>query len=189
MGIFPYQTPVEYNRMTRKIKHFDDFCALKGYVKLFDHGSGGNWMDSNGVHHRVSSAPWVGKNGKSYTDREEFRKDLGWYPCLIKDGVVYGWAEPRDLDNYKDPFEQERNFLLGLGYTYAKTGWRSDDYIKNINLEAAFYEKHGWLPRWQKDGEEFGEPELLVKLGYEYKGEPEFPVLVPSDFEKPKGWW
>lgn len=190
MGIFPYQTPVEHNRMSRSIKHFDDFCILKGYAKLFDNGWGPHpWQGTDGVTRTDSSRPWVGKNGKSYMDRELFRKDNGCYPGLIKDGICYGWYEPRELDHYKDPWQEEVQFLEGLGYTHARTGWRSADYIANINLERAFYEKNGWLPRWEKDGKEFGHPELLVELGYQYSGEPELPIVLPSDYEKPKGWW
>jgi hypothetical protein len=191
MGIFPYWTPVEYNRMKRKTQHFDDFCKLKGYAKLFDNGYGGaTYKDEAGFLRHDSSAPWLAKNGKTYTDRELFRKETGWYPYLIKEGVVYGWSEPRSLDGYKDPWEEEVRFLEAWGYRRGKPDFFPKDYIESIEVEGAFYEKNGWLPRWQDplDGDWWGHHELLVSLGYQYPGEPPFPVLIDSDFVRPKGW-
>lgn len=171
MGILPYQTPVENKRMDRSIQHFKDFCKLKGYEVLFDRGFGPH-----------PCSPWLGKNGKTYTDRELFRKDNGWYPYLIKDGVCYGWYEPATLDNYKDPYQEECKFLESQGYTHS--GDIIEDYIENINLQRAFYEKYGWLPRWKKDNVMEGHIELLLKLDYKYTGEPDYPVLLESEKDK-----
>jgi hypothetical protein len=187
MGIFPYQSPIEWNRMDRAIKHYNDFCKLRGYEVLFDHGSDGNWMDSNGVHHRISSKPWRGKDGKDYTDKEEFYKNNGWYPYYIKDGVCYGMFQPQKEDGYLDPWDEEVKFLTERGYKRLGDIF-SDDYIKNIGLSSDFYDKNKWMPRWEKDGKQYGHPELLVELGYQYTGFPDYPVLCPSDYGKPKGW-
>lgn len=188
MGIFPYHTPVEHNRMDRAIKHYDAFVKLRGYEVLFDRGCGPHpWQGTDGVTRTDSSRPWKGKNGKEYMDREEFRKDNGWYPYLIRDGICYGWYEPQYNDGYKDPWDEEVKFLTELGYKHLGDIF-SDDYMKNINLSSAFYNTHGWLPRWEKDGQRFGHPELLLKLGYEYTGIPAYPVIQMSDFETFKGW-
>ncbi len=181
MGILPYQTPVEHSRMNRRIQHFNDFCKLKGYEILFDRGWGPHpWQDEAGVTHTTTSRPWVGKNGQSYIDREQFRKDNGWYPYLIKDGVCYGWYEPKEIDGYIEPFEDECKFLEALGYGRLKEPL-SKDYIENNNLEDAFYKRYGWVPRWEINETMYGHEDLLVKHGYEYKGEPSLPLLTEAE--------
>lgn len=188
MGLFPYQTTVEHNRTMRDIRHFHEFCELKGYTKLFDSGFGPHpWQDADGMIRTESSRPWVGKNGKSYMDREEFKKDNGWYPYLIKDGVCYGMFEPKILENYIDPWEAEVKFLASLGYTRVPYGSLefSEDYDKNYDLSEKFYQDNGWFPRWIKDKKHFGHEELLLMYNYEYVGEPPFPTLIEED-KKPQ---
>lgn len=171
MGIFPFQTNVEHNRMHRHIQHFKDFCILKGYKELEINFPG----------------PWVGKNGKTYTNREEFRKDNQYYPCLIKDGICYGYYEPRYMKGteYKDPWDQEIKFIHKKGYKNLFQIF-SNDYLENINLEKEYFEKNGRLPRWEKDGKQYERVEILTLENYQYEGEPDYPFFLPSDLEKPK---
>lgn len=159
MGIFPYHTPYEWEAIDRSIKHYDFFCALRGYKKTFP-----------------SDGPWLAKNGKTYTNREEFRKDNGPYPFWEKDGISYGCYEVGEIEGYKRPHDEENKFLQQMGYKYLQGQHFSKDYMEDISLSEKFYKENGWLPRWKKDGKLYGHRELLISLGFKYDGEPEWNV-------------
>jgi hypothetical protein len=163
MGIFPYQTPVEHERMNRSIKHFKDFCTLKGYKEFITY-----------PYVPPLKGPFLAKDGKVYENGDDFYKGTGWYPGLVKDGVYYGWYEPAKLDGYVEPFEEECNFLKNKGYAVVRC--LTEDYIENNNLEEAHYKLHGYVPRWEKDGKTYGHEQLLRAEGYVYSGEPPLPI-------------
>ncbi len=163
MGIFPYQTPVERERMDRSIKHYKDFLTLKGYKEFITY-----------PYVPPLKGQFLAKDGKVYEDGDLFKKATGWYPSLVKDGVYHGFYEPQYNDGYIYPFYEECDFLQAKGYTRVKC--LTEDYMDNIELERSHYEEHGYVPRWEKDGKTYGHEQLLKSEGYVYSGEPPLPI-------------
>jgi hypothetical protein len=79
--------------------------------------------------------------------------------------------EPFYKDGYVNPWTSEVDFLKEKGYIPAKP--LSHDYLENNRLLEEFYNEHGYVPRWEKDGKTIGHEQALKLEGYIYKGEPE----------------
>lgn len=163
MGIPPYMTPAEVEKIDRDIAHYNKFYADKGYKSCYELSECKTYYKKR---HRFMSP-----EGVEYTTAEAFAKGHGWYPCLEKDGICYGLYEAGKIEGYVEPFYDEVAFLESKGFKrYSKK--LSDDYIDNNGLLEKFYEKHGYVPRWEKDGQTFGHEHLLIREGYVYPFNP-----------------
>lgn len=161
MGIFPYQTPEECKNMANHIQHYHDFCESLGYKNVYEINP------DNPNYYLKRIKPFKAPNGVEYVTAEEMYKGYGWYPGLEKDGICYGFYEIGRIHNYIDPFKDEAEFLEFKGYTRNFKGL-SEDYLENNKLLREYYEKYGFVPRWEKDGKFFGHEQLLEKENYKY---------------------
>lgn len=159
MGIPPYFSPEERQRMSECIAHYDKFVADLGYKNCYERNpEHPDWY--------LPREGFKAIDGVVYKTAEDFYKGHGWYPCLEKDGVCYGLYEIGKLLNYIDPWDDECNFLLSRGYVRAKP--LDEDHMECIKKTEKFYHMNGFCPRWTKNDELFGHEQLLISEGYKY---------------------
>jgi hypothetical protein len=162
MGIPPYMSPPERARIDGEIAHYKKFCVDKGYKNCYEY---------NGLGEAKPRHRFLSPEGIEYKTAEAFYKGHGCYPGYEKDGICYGLYEVGKIEGYVDPFYDEVAFLKSKGFIrYFKT--LSDDYMENNNLLEKFYKEHGYVPRWEKDGQTFGHEHLLIREGYVYPFNP-----------------
>ena len=164
MGLLPYTSPAERDRSRQHHKHYDNFLEVRGFKKC-----------------KLEKTLWqliFGKKYKAYTgvvydSIEEFRKKHGWFPDLIRDGIHYGFYEPKTLFHYIDPFVDEIGFLTLRGYKRFSLiqGDYHDDYFLSVETEKNYCEKHGFVPRWEKDGQYYDTEQALAREGYVYNSD------------------
>ncbi len=160
MGLFGYFSPEEYSRMKRDISHYKEFFTLHGYKDSYT-------IDPENSDRYLPRNSFITPEGIECKTADEFYKVHKWYPCLEKNGVCYGYWEPADIHCYVYPFQDEVKFLTDKGYA------RLDNHSYDLYLvQEQFYKENGYIPRWEKDGEQFGHGQLLKKEGYIYYGEP-----------------
>ncbi len=156
MGIPPYMTPEENRRAAERIAHYKAFVASRGYVSCYEPDP------SRPDRYLPRTRPFRAPSGKEYATAEEHFAAEGCMPGVEKDGVCYGYYEVGPLEGYIDPWDDETAFLESRGY------FPPDDWLENNRKAEAFYEAHGFLPRWEKDGERFGHGQALVRENYTY---------------------
>lgn len=146
--------------MEQSRRHEDQFLIDRGYKKCYT---------VNGLGHCVWPDSMKAPNGKTYTDRETFYKEVGWYPGVIdKDGVCWNEYRAREKEGYIYPFYDECAFLVSKGYR--RHGPLSNDYMHDIALCQLHYEKFGFVPRWYRgyNPDAVGHEQSLEAEGYVY---------------------
>lgn len=153
-------TPEEKNSTKCRIEHYDDFCKNHDYhvcEKI-----------SDGIY--IPRKSYKCQDGVVYKTKEEFRRGTGWCPYYIKDGICYGLYEVAKIEQYLYPYDDEVKFIQDRGYERYSIidGGYYDNYYENYQKEKTYYEQHGFLPRWRKDGKLFSTEQILENDGYAY---------------------
>ena len=158
MGILPFLTPDEHKTFERHMQMQHEFLESRGWHKSYT---------VNHLGHCVFLKELTAPNGKVYSDVEAFKKGENWFPDIIKDGRLGNTYLQLRKDGYVEPIYDEQVFLMSKGYTRHPD--LVEDYIKNINLTKAYFEIHGFAPRWiNPEGIAVGQEQSLAKESYVY---------------------
>lgn len=162
MGLFPYITPEENRRCQQRSQHYSHFLERHGYLSL------------SGIE--LNAGPFV-RDGIEYDSGEAFFAGVRCYPLLKKGGEHFGWYEPAKRHGYADPFLHEIAFLKSLGYEQWGRQFDRENPHADYELGEKFYLKNGWIPRWTKNGKQYGHESLLTQHEYRYPGDDQPYVL------------
>ncbi len=87
-----------------------------------------------------------------------------------KDGVEYQVYVALNKENIKTT-ETQREFLINRGYKDYSiiNGNYHDNYDENYTKKKNYFEKHGFVPRWEKNGELFDWESALDRENFSFK--------------------
>ena len=157
MGIPPYMSPPELEKMREHIAHRDQFVKDRGFKNCLTVNPNAPWV-------YLPRKEYKGPDGLVYS-KEGYWEEFRCYPCHERDGICYGYAYP-DTEGYVDPYVDECNFIEGKGYVRSQEF--ADDYMENNRLMEVYYKEHGFCPRWEKDGKMYGHYQILEDEDYKY---------------------